>query len=222
MKMLRRMPKMLRFIPGAAQDMRAYFLTLQYWLAGSEENIVNLVRLLVDRYAAGLAPRSTRATLKAALPVHYPEIGVYHPRLPGRICDRPKLPPRQSPANAGTVGPFGHALLHAGREPGALRRRDCGARGAAASGSCPLLRAGSMPVRRSNVFHEGRPQPTVDAVVSLTGFSLVGGPAYNDSKAAEEILPRSMCPISRPIPSSSRRLRNGRPPIAVSCRSRPR
>ena len=29
---------------------------------------------------------------------------------------------------------------------------------------------------------------TVDAVVSLTGFSLVGGPAYNDSKAAEDIL----------------------------------
>ena len=25
----------------------------------------------------------------------------------------------------------------------------------------------------------------VDAVVSLTGFSLVGGPAYNDSKAPE-------------------------------------
>jgi len=29
---------------------------------------------------------------------------------------------------------------------------------------------------------------TVDAVVSLTGFSLVGGPAYNDAKAAEEVL----------------------------------
>jgi magnesium chelatase subunit H len=29
---------------------------------------------------------------------------------------------------------------------------------------------------------------TVDAVVSLTGFSLVGGPAYNDSRAAEELL----------------------------------
>ena len=25
-------------------------------------------------------------------------------------------------------------------------------------------------------------------VVSLTGFSLVGGPAYNDAKAAEEML----------------------------------
>ena len=33
--------------------MRAYFLTLQYWLAGSEENIANMVRLLVRRYASG-------------------------------------------------------------------------------------------------------------------------------------------------------------------------
>ena len=32
--MLRRIPKILRFIPGPAQDVRAYFLTLQYWLAG--------------------------------------------------------------------------------------------------------------------------------------------------------------------------------------------
>ena len=30
--------------------------------------------------------------------------------------------------------------------------------------------------------------PAIDALVSLTGFSLVGGPAYNDSKAAEAML----------------------------------
>ncbi|MFX5534016.1 DUF3479 domain-containing protein, partial [Acinetobacter baumannii] len=46
MKMLRQLPKLLRFIPGTAQDMRAYFLTLQYWLAGSEQNIANMIRLL--------------------------------------------------------------------------------------------------------------------------------------------------------------------------------
>ncbi|MGL1530603.1 cobaltochelatase subunit CobN, partial [Vibrio parahaemolyticus] len=28
----------------------------------------------------------------------------------------------------------------------------------------------------------------IDALVSLTGFSLVGGPAYNDARAAENIL----------------------------------
>ena len=33
MKVLRRLPKLLKFIPGTAQDVRAYFLTLQYWLA---------------------------------------------------------------------------------------------------------------------------------------------------------------------------------------------
>ena len=53
MKMLRRLPKILRFIPGTAQDVRAYFLTLQYWLAGSEDNLVQMVQLLVDRYAEG-------------------------------------------------------------------------------------------------------------------------------------------------------------------------
>ena len=31
-------------------------------------------------------------------------------------------------------------------------------------------------------------KPSVSAVVSLTGFSLVGGPAYNDSGAAETLL----------------------------------
>jgi magnesium chelatase subunit H len=59
MAMLRRIPKLLRFIPGTAQDVRAYFLLLQYWLAGSEQNISNMVRLLVDRYADG--PREALA-----------------------------------------------------------------------------------------------------------------------------------------------------------------
>ncbi|MBU6305268.1 MAG: DUF3479 domain-containing protein, partial [Betaproteobacteria bacterium] len=53
MKMLRRVPKLLRFIPGTAQDVRSYFLALQYWLGGSEENMLNMVRFLVNRYASG-------------------------------------------------------------------------------------------------------------------------------------------------------------------------
>jgi len=75
MKMLRRLPKILRFIPGAAQDVRAYFLTLQYWLAGSDENMANLVRFLVDRYADG-PRRALRGSLRPAPPVDYPDIGL--------------------------------------------------------------------------------------------------------------------------------------------------
>ena len=86
MKMLRQLPKLLRFIPGTAQDMRAYFLTLQYWLAGSEQNIVNMVRLLVDRYADG-PRRGLRGVVNPAAPLEYADIGVYHPRMKGRIAD---------------------------------------------------------------------------------------------------------------------------------------
>ena len=82
MKALRQLPKLLRFIPGTAQDVRAYFLTLQYWLAGSEQNLANMIRLLVDRYATG-----TRQKITVAPPIEYPEVGLYHPRVPGRIFE---------------------------------------------------------------------------------------------------------------------------------------
>jgi magnesium chelatase subunit H len=46
----------------------------------------------------------------------------------------------------------------------------------------------ARPAIEKFFFADGK--VSVDAVVSLTGFSLVGGPAFNDSKAAEEILAR--------------------------------
>jgi hypothetical protein len=100
--MLRMLPRILRFVPGAAQDVRAYFLTLQYLLAGSDNNVANLVRLLVDRYADG--PRAVlRGTVQAQLPAEYPEVGVYHPRMKGRIGEQLSELPRAAHAK-GTVG----------------------------------------------------------------------------------------------------------------------
>ncbi|MEO8011543.1 MAG: DUF3479 domain-containing protein, partial [Dokdonella sp.] len=101
MRMLRRLPKVLRFIPGAAQDVRAYFLTLQYWLCGSEDNVINMVRMLVDRYADG-ARRPLRGTLKHDMPIEYPDVGVYHPRLRGTFSESASALPRVG--DRGTVG----------------------------------------------------------------------------------------------------------------------
>ena len=80
--------------------MRAYFLTLQYWLAGSEENVANMVRMLVDRYADGARARHCAASLQAAPPVEYPEVGLYHPRASGSAsCERlEQLPPHGNAA----------------------------------------------------------------------------------------------------------------------------
>ncbi len=184
MKLLRSLPRILRFIPGTAQDVRAYFLTLQYWLAGSEENVANMVRLLVDRYADG--PRvALRGRAKVPLPVDYPEVGVYHPRLPGRLADRADMLPGVGPA--GTVGLLlmrSYLLAgNTGHYDGVIAALE--ARGLRV---IPAFATGldARPAVERFFLDDGR--PVVDAVVSLTGFSLVGGPAYNDARAAEATL----------------------------------
>jgi magnesium chelatase subunit H len=185
MRMLRRLPKLLRYIPGTAQDVRAYFLTLQYWLSGSDDNVVEMVRALAARYAAG--PRETlRATVQAAPPAEYPELGVYHPAMKGRLSEKAS----DLPLAKGTKGTVGLLLLRSyllGKDSAhydgviaALEARGLRVIPAFASG------LDARPAIEAFFLKDGR--PTIDALVSLTGFSLVGGPAYNDSKAAEEML----------------------------------
>jgi magnesium chelatase subunit H len=52
----------------------------------------------------------------------------------------------------------------------------------------PAFAAGLDSRPAIDEFFINNGQVCVDAVVSLSGFSLVGGPAYNDAKAAEEVL----------------------------------
>ncbi|MFM8990915.1 MAG: cobaltochelatase subunit CobN, partial [Alphaproteobacteria bacterium] len=188
MSMLRRLPKLLRFIPGTAQDLRAYFLALQYWMAGSRENFADLIRMLVERYADG-ARKGLRMAVKAAPPAEYPDIGVYHPKMAGRISDQADRLPAGPASAAGTVGVLVmRSYLLAGNAAhydGAIAALE--ARGLR---TVPVFAAGldARPAIEKFFMRDGR--PSVDAVVSLTGFSLVGGPAYNDSRAAEEMLAR--------------------------------
>ncbi len=187
MKMLRRIPQILRFIPGTAQDVRAYFLSMQYWLAGSEDNVVNFCKFLIDRYADG-PRRHLRGTLKAEAPVEYPDTGVYHPRLPGRIGEHAEKLPRPSGAR-GTVGML---VMRSYLLAGNARHYDGVIDAIESKGYrvIPAFASGldARPAIEQYFMQDGR--PVIDAMVSLTGFSLVGGPAYNDAKAAEEVLVR--------------------------------
>ncbi len=186
MAMLRRIPKILRFIPGTAQDVRAYFLTLQYWLAGSEDNVVNMVRFLVDRYASG-GREHLRGTLKSSAPAEYPEVGVYHPDLIGRVSETAASLPVSATVSKGTVGLLvmrsyilANNSAHYDGVIRALEHRGYNVVPAFATG------LDARPAIDKFFVKDG--VAAVDALVSLTGFSLVGGPAYNDAKAAEEIL----------------------------------
>ena len=142
MKMLRRLPKILRFIPGTAQDVRAYFLTLQYWLAGSEENVANMVHFLVDRYADG-PRRALRGVAQAARAGRVSGGRRLSPAHgSSRMADTPlrRAAARRHRRQARHGRPAADALVPAGRQHRPLRRRD--------------RRAGSArPARRS------RPSP---------------------------------------------------------------
>ena len=184
MKMLRELPKLLRFIPGTAQDVRAYFLTLQYWLAGSADNLTNMVALLINRYATGQR-RALAGSLKVEAPIHYPEVGLYHPRAKGRIGERLDALPR--PGSKGTVGLI---LLRSYVLANNARHYDgmIDALEARGLNVVPAFASGLDARPAMDAFFANNGVPTVDAVISLTGFSLVGGPAYNDARAAEEAL----------------------------------
>jgi magnesium chelatase subunit H len=191
MKMLRRLPKILRWVPGPAQDVRQYFLTLQYWLAGSDDNVVDMIRGLIDRYATG-----DRAALKGKLPAQppreYPEVGVYHPDMAERLSeDASKLPAIKKPN--GTVGVLMLRSYLLGKDTGhydgmieMLEAQGLKVIPAFASG------LDARPAIDKYFFDNG--QTKVDAIINLTGFSLVGGPAYNDVDAAVETLSRMNVP----------------------------
>ncbi len=187
MTMLRRLPKLLRLIPGTAQDLRVFFLVMRFWLAGSEENLRRMMHLLVGRYARG--PREAlRNWAQAEDPIEYPEVGVYHPRMKSRLSEKMRdLPTPKALKDAPAVGLL---LLRSYLLSGNTAHYDavieaCEARGLRV---VPAFASGldARPAVEQFFMRDGQPQ--IEALLSLTGFSLVGGPAYNDAQAAEALL----------------------------------
>ena len=186
MMLLRRIPQILRFIPGKAQDVRAYFLTLQYWMCGSDQNIANMLRLLISKYADG--PREVlRSAVTVGDPLVYPDVGVYHPRMNPILFEKAERLP--AGLDRGTVGLL---LLRSYLLSGDAKHYDgvIAALEARGLNVVPVFASGldARPAIDKYFFANGHSK--IDALVSLTGFSLVGGPAYNDSKSAEAVLAR--------------------------------
>lgn len=184
--MLKKLPRILRFIPGTAQDLRVYFLAMQYWLAGSEDNIRNLIALMVTRYSAAYKSRSI-AELVVADPVEYPEVGLYHPRLPDRVTESRKALQAISETKRPVVGLLmmrsyilAGNTAHYDEVIAALESRGLNV--------CPVFASGLDARPAVEQFFVAAGKATIDGFISLTGFSLVGGPAYNDANAAAEML----------------------------------
>ncbi len=120
--------------------------------------------------------------------MEYPETGVYHPAIRGHRMSTELLHlPRRTDAR----GRVGLVVMRSYLLAGNTRHYDAVIEALEARGLevVPVFASGldARPaIERFLVDGSGRPR--VDALVSLTGFSLVGGPAYSDAEGAREVL----------------------------------
>ena len=160
---------------------------MQYWLGGSDDNVEAMVRFLIDRYAD--PAKLNKRKYVVAAPIEYPDVGLYHPKAKGRIVtDLADLPKVKKPK-----GVVGLLMMRS-----YILSSDC----AHYDAVIEALEAQGLKVIPAFAGGlDGRPAideyfgpAGVDALVSLTGFSLIGGPAYNDSEAAIDALAKLDAP----------------------------
>ncbi|MGF1535758.1 MAG: magnesium chelatase subunit H, partial [Elainellaceae cyanobacterium] len=209
LKLLRTLPKVLKYLPvEKAQDARNFMLSFQYWLGGSSENLENFLLMLVDRYGS----HEKGEAIAYQEPVTYPDMGIWHPLAPQMFEDvkeylnwhqsRPDIGDDLKDPLAPSVGlVLQRTHLVTGDDAhyvAMVQELECmGAK------VIPVFSGGldfSKPVEAFFYDPLDKSRAIVDAVVSLTGFALVGGPARQDHPKAVEALKKLDRPYMVALP----------------------
>src|SRR5690606_14999461 len=149
-------------------------------------------------YAAG--PRQIlRGRARAPEPVEYPEMGLYHPRAPRRLTELVDDIPGPQVPSRGTIGLL---LMRSYLLAGNTAHYDAviGTFEARGYRVLPIYASGLDARPAIERFFMRNGAASIDALVSLTGFSLVGGPAYSDAASAEAMLAELDVPFVSAIP----------------------
>ena len=175
------------------QDARSFMMSFQYWLGGSPENLENMLLMMANTYVYEGQKQITTVISEPAL---LPDIGIWHPLAPqvfedsteyNQWYDKEHAPMLGiNPKTAPTVGVIlqkSHINTkdecHYTSLIQELEARGC---------RVICLYSGGLdfsgPV--TDFFTKGKVVP--DAVINLTSFALVGGPASQDHDKAIEVL----------------------------------
>lgn len=211
LKLLQTLPKVLKYLPiDKAQDARNFMLSFQYWLGGSQDNLENFLLMLADKYVF-----KGQQTLNFQEPVVYPDMGIWHPLAPQMFEDvkeylnwynsRKDISTDLKDPLAPCVGlVLQRTHLVTGDDAHYVAMvQELEAMGARV---IPIFAGGldfSKPVDTYfwEVGTKGLvPAPIIDAVVSLTGFALVGGPARQDHPKAIDSLKKLNRPYMVALP----------------------
>ena len=218
LKLLRTLPTVLKFLPiEKAQDARNFMLSFQYWLGGNEENLQNFLLMLTDKYvfngkdsAPDIEVASTE--FEYAEPTTYPDMGIWHPLAPVMYEDakeylnwyssRKDLPEAQRRGDGPTIG-LVMQRTHIVTGDDAHYVAVVSEFEALGARVMPVFAGGldfSKPVNAYFYDPINKTEAMVDAVVSLTGFALVGGPAKQDHPKAIESLKKLNRPYMVALP----------------------
>jgi magnesium chelatase subunit H len=217
LKLLNTLPNILKYLPiEKAQDARNFMLSFQYWLGGTPENLENFLLMLADRYVLKeddtLNSTAAGGEIKYQDPVTFPDMGIWHPMAPQMFEDiKEYLNWYNSRRDISDdhKDPLAPCI-------GLVLQRTHIVTGDAAHYVAVLQEFESMGARVIPMFASGldfskpleayffdpidKTNAIVDAVVSLTGFALVGGPARQDHPKAIDVLKRLNRPYMVALP----------------------
>jgi magnesium chelatase subunit H len=195
LKLVERMPALLRFVPSAGRlrDLKHYLYLFCYFLQPTPANVASMLLYALKHYGG-----DTRlSSVKVPPPESVPAVGVYHPDA-ASIFESFEAYRRWYDARARRGGTqtleasktVGLLLMRTNVVSGTRRHYDALVRAAEHEGLAVLPVISTFMDNRDACarFFVEEGGARVSQIVSLTGFSFVGGPAMNDSEAAVEFL----------------------------------
>jgi len=206
LKWAERLPALLRLVPGAGRlrDAKHYLLLISYFLQPTPNNIKSMILLVLKEY---IDDERLRAVAVAS-PEAVPSIAIYHPEAPllfesfAEYSDWYRQHRQKGTAALEAAGTVGLLLMRPQIVSNSRKHYDELIRAIEREGlsvipaistlmdnreACERFFIGTHSDVQSE--HAGRVRTArVSQIVSLTGFSFVGGPAMNDSEAAAAYL----------------------------------
>ena len=208
LKLIRRLPTILKFMPtaGALTDAKHYLYLFCYFLQPTPGNIQSMLLYALRHYVRD--KKLDRRKLRVPNPESMPAVAVYHPEAPRlfeSFDDYQKWYKRElNPSST-----IGLLLMRPQVVSKTTKHYDALIAAIENEGLAVIPAIATLMDNReavSKFFIENpktkdeKPEtrPRVSQIVSLTGFSFVGGPAMNDSAAAAEFL----CELNLPYRSA--------------------
>jgi magnesium chelatase subunit H len=222
LKWAQRLPALLRYVPNAGRlrDAKNYLLLVSYFLQPTPKNIKSMILRSLQEYVGGDAVRA----IDVPVPETVPAIAIYHPDAAELFesCEayeewyatRRSRSKAQSPKTNGSSlkanSTIGLLLMRPQIVSNSRKHYDSLIRAIEAEGLSVIPAISTLMDNReacqkfffatqdsglpSGKQSGGLPTARVSQIVSLTGFSFVGGPAMNDSEAAADFLSASNIP----------------------------